>query len=99
MGKNALSQEIGAFADVTLAHGDILMKLPPSIPDEEAAGLGAVLTVAAMALYRVLKLAMPDSPSKKPLPLLIGGGATGSGAMAIQLAKLLALLPTPFACR
>lgn len=89
----ALSQEIGAFTDHTLAHGDILMKIPPHLSDAEAATFGAALTVAGMALYQVLGLKRPHEPYSRPVPILINGGATASGAMAIQLAKLYATSP------
>ena len=65
-----------------------MMKIPAQMSDEEAATFGSIVTVAGMALYKGLKLPTPDAPSKQAIPLLIGGGATGSGAMAIQLAKL-----------
>jgi NADPH:quinone reductase-like Zn-dependent oxidoreductase len=39
-------------------------------------------------LYQSLKLPMPDQPSKTPIPLLIYGGSTGTGILAIQYAKL-----------
>jgi NADPH:quinone reductase-like Zn-dependent oxidoreductase len=85
---HALCQESGAFTDHILAHGDIMMKIPPNMSDTDAATFGASLTVVGMAFYQVLNLRWPHNPYPRPIPIFINGGATASGAMAIQLAKL-----------
>lgn len=39
-------------------------------------------------LYQSLKLPLPDSPLKSPVPIFIYGGSTATGILGIQFAKL-----------
>ena len=45
-------------------------------------------TTVGQALYQSLKLPLPMQPSEHPLPLLIYGGSTATGTLAVQFAKL-----------
>ena len=55
---------------------------------EEAATLGVGVTTVGQSLYQSLKLPLPTSPASTPFPILIYGGSSATGALAIQYAKL-----------
>jgi NADPH:quinone reductase-like Zn-dependent oxidoreductase len=80
--------------------GDIAMHIPPNISYEEAATLPCGLATVALALYKHLSLPLPTLPisheeEKDGPTILIYGGSTATGTLAIQFAKLFVLLP-PF---
>lgn len=50
--------------------------------------MGVGITTVGQGLYQSLQLPQPSSPSSTPIPLLIYGGSTATGSLAIQFAKL-----------
>ncbi|KAI9763171.1 MAG: hypothetical protein M1835_007908 [Candelina submexicana] len=87
-GSNAVNHDDGAFAEHISAIGDIQAKIPDSISFEEAATLGVGVTTVGQGLYQSLGLPLPDEPAKEKFPVLIYGGSTATGDLAIQFAKL-----------
>lgn len=87
-GANAMNHDTGSFGQHIAVKGDVQIKIPDNLSFEEAATLGIGLTTAGQALYQNLKLPLPDSGGKANFPILIYGGSTATGALAIQLAKL-----------
>ncbi|KAL2812766.1 hypothetical protein BJX63DRAFT_421633 [Aspergillus granulosus] len=87
-GSNAVQPEDGAFAEYIVAKGDIQIRIPDNLSFEEAATLGVGITTVGQSLYQSLKLALPENPIKEPVPILIYGGSTATGSLAIQFAKL-----------
>ena len=87
-GGNTIHGEDGAFGEYLTAKGDLQMKIPDSMSFEDAATIGVGVTTVGQALYQSLGLPMPDSPAKTKFPILIYGGSTATGALAIQYAKL-----------
>lgn len=87
-GANAVQVEDGAFAEYLVAKGDVMMKVPARMSDEDAATLGVGITTVGQGLYQNLGLPLPDKPAKEKFPVLIYGGSTATGALAIQYAKL-----------
>jgi NADPH:quinone reductase-like Zn-dependent oxidoreductase len=78
--------------------GDIAMHIPPNLSFEEAATLPCGLATVALALYKHLSLPLPDFPinqeeKKDGRAILIYGGSTATGTLAIQFAKL--FVPQP----
>lgn len=55
---------------------------------EEAATFGVAVTTCGQGMYQSLKLPLPNEPTKEAFPLLIYGGSTATGTVAIQYAKL-----------
>lgn len=87
-GANRVQPEDGAFAEYILAKGDLQLKIPDNISFQEAATFGVAITTVAQSLYQSLKLALPTEPIPEPKPILIYGGSTATGTVAIQFAKL-----------
>ncbi|KAK8206787.1 hypothetical protein M8818_004621 [Zalaria obscura] len=87
-GVNKVELEDGAFAEYCVVKGDIQMKIPDNLSFEEASTLGVGVTTVGQGLYQSLKLPLPTEPSKEALPVLIYAGATATGSLAIQYAKL-----------
>lgn len=64
------------------------------MPIEEAATLGTGLGTNSLALWTGLSLdSSPDSIAEEPFPVLVYGGSTSTGTLAIQLLRLSGLDP------
>jgi len=87
-GGNAVQHEDGAFGEHIAAKGDIQIKIPDNLSFEEAATLGVGITTVGQGLYQSLQLPMPNRTQTAKLPVLIYGGSTATGSLAIQFAKL-----------
>lgn len=87
-GANAVQPEDGAFAEYIVAKGDLQWKIPENMSFQEAATLGVGIHTVVQGLYQSLKLALPTEPIKDATPILIYGGSTATGTLAIQFAKL-----------
>ena len=87
-----LPSDGGAFADYAVVKGDVQMKIPDSMSFEEAATLAVGIITDGLALYQKLGLPLPDDEKAKAKwashQVLIYGGSTAMGMMAIQYAKL-----------
>jgi len=87
-GGNAVYHEDGAFGEHITAKGDVQIKIPDNLSFEEASTLGVGITTVGQGLYQSLELPMPNRPQPSKFPLLIYGGSTATGSLAIQYAKL-----------
>ncbi|KAJ6031437.1 chaperonin 10-like protein [Penicillium herquei] len=87
-GGNEMRPQGGAFAEYITVKGDVQMHIPDNFSFQEAATLGVGITTVGQGLYQSLKLALPTTPLTTPEPLLIYGGSTATGTLAIQFAKL-----------
>jgi NADPH:quinone reductase-like Zn-dependent oxidoreductase len=87
-GVNAVEKEDGCFAQYAVAKGDVQCKLPDNLSDEDAATLGVGVTTVGQGLYQSLGLPLPGSGQKADYPLLVYGGSTATGSLAIQFAVL-----------
>lgn len=88
VGQNVLRKHDGAFAHLIHVQGDIQMKIPDRMADEDAATQGVALITMGVGLYQHLHLPLPDAPAKESFPVFIYGGSTAMGIAAIQFAKL-----------
>ncbi|KAI0901498.1 oxidoreductase-like protein [Annulohypoxylon nitens] len=87
-GGNTNRPEEGAFAEHIVVNPSLAIKIPDNLPIEEAATLGVGVTTVGQGLYQSLGLPWPNAPTEKPFPILIYGGSTATGTLAIQYAKL-----------
>ncbi|KAI1152035.1 GroES-like protein [Nemania diffusa] len=85
----------GAFGQYALLKGALSMRVPEHVSDAEAATIPVGVNFGGQALYQTLKLRLPYLPAQTgndastgPGPwLLIYGGSTATGMMALQLAR------------
>ncbi|KAJ3531832.1 hypothetical protein NM208_g8107 [Fusarium decemcellulare] len=87
-GSNGLRETDGSFAKFIIVKGDLQIRTPDNLADEEAATLGIAITTIGQGLYQNLKLPLPTEPAKEPFDILIYGGSTAMGITGIQYAKL-----------
>ncbi|PQE03673.1 zinc-binding oxidoreductase protein [Rutstroemia sp. NJR-2017a BBW] len=87
-GANTSNIEDGAYAEYAMVRDGHLAKIPENMSFEEAATFGVGITTVAQSLYMTFKLPLPATPAEKPFPILIYGGSTATGTIAIQYAKL-----------
>jgi NADPH:quinone reductase-like Zn-dependent oxidoreductase len=87
-GVNAVEKEDGCFAEYCVAKGDLQIKIPENMSDEEASTLGVGITSVGQGLFQILGLPLPGSVGRtgSKIPLLIYGGSTATGSLTIQYA-------------
>ncbi|CAG7965167.1 unnamed protein product [Penicillium olsonii] len=88
-GCHAANYTIGAFREYLTADSELVIRLPDHVSFDAASTLGMGISTAAQALYQSLNLPLPVSnPTPIAQSILIYGGASATGSIAIQLAKL-----------
>ncbi|KAF3491687.1 uncharacterized protein GIQ15_01204 [Arthroderma uncinatum] len=100
-GNNPLRLDNGAFAEFVAVPARLVWHAPQEMDFATAATLPAALATVGLALFRYLQLPMPSciAPSYREgqrchaSPVLVYGGSTATGAMAIQVLKLAGFTP------
>ncbi|KAJ5129043.1 hypothetical protein N7448_002755 [Penicillium atrosanguineum] len=88
-GSNAARPNGGAFAEYVIAKGDLQIQIPDGMSFETAATFGVGLTTVGQNLYQSMEFPLPgEAEESDETNILIYGGATATGTLAIQLAKL-----------
>lgn len=82
----------GAFAQHVVADSRHLLIVPEGMSDLQGAALGGIgwgTAALAMADSEALGLeGLPSSPCEKDVPVVVYGGGTATGIMAVQMLKL-----------
>ncbi|KAI3317089.1 GroES-like protein [Xylariaceae sp. AK1471] len=94
-GSNPLRPDSGAFAEYIASESEFTLKMSPQMTFLEAAGLGGTgLATLGMALFKALALpGTPEQPAERKLTVLVHGGSSSVGTMAIQLLRLTGHIP------
>ncbi|KAH8811141.1 zinc-binding oxidoreductase alcohol dehydrogenase [Xylogone sp. PMI_703] len=95
-GGNILYPQFGTYANYILIKGDTAVHIPPHLSFEEASTLPCGLGTVSLGLYKYLKLplsALESAPDGGPSNeeskfILIYGGSSATGTLAIQFAQL-----------
>ncbi|KAK5709816.1 hypothetical protein LTR17_019430 [Elasticomyces elasticus] len=88
-GANDEYPEDGAFARYITTKGDLLMHVPDGISLEAASAVSCAIGTISYGLHYILGVPFPDQNAvKSGEPILIYGGSTATGSMAVQFAKL-----------
>jgi aspyridone synthetase trans-acting enoyl reductase len=87
-GNNPFRADNGAFAEYVAAPARLVFRIPNDMDFQTAATLGTGIATTGLALYQELKLPLPSEPAEKFTYVLVNGGGTATGAIAIQMLKL-----------
>lgn len=99
-GMHSLTPRVGAFAAVVGAADVTTMRIPAGMSYEQGASLGSGLGTIGLALFRSLRVpGSPAEPAEEPVDVLVYGGSTATGTLAIQLLKLYVLSCPVVLCR
>ncbi|KAM0189353.1 hypothetical protein ACHAPI_010119 [Fusarium lateritium] len=83
----------GGFAQFVSVPEMLLLRLPDWMTFEQGATLGVGLLTVGLSLYHTMKLPLPYSGQTTDQYILVYGGGTATGGLAIQAAKLSGLKP------
>ncbi|KAI8609816.1 alcohol dehydrogenase class-3 [Chytriomyces sp. MP71] len=87
-GSNSANADDGTFATIITVKDGITLPIPSNLSFEEASTLGVGIYTVGQGLYQTLGLELPSAnPTAHKTPILIYGGSTATGALAIQFAK------------
>ncbi|KAG6360408.1 hypothetical protein INS49_011468 [Diaporthe citri] len=101
-GNNPLRHDNGAFAEYAAVPDRLVWHIPASMDFATAASLPAALATVGLSFFQYLQIPMPDptgplqlemGKGTNPTYVLVYGGGTATGAMAIQVLRLLGLTP------
>lgn len=96
-GSNPLRPDSGSFAEYIAAEAEFALRIPTPMSFEQAAALGGTgLATLAMALFHDSALGLPGTPGQhaaRPRTVLVHGGSSSVGTMAVQLLRLAGHVP------
>lgn len=87
-GMHSLTPRVGAFAAIVGAADITTLKIPEGMSYEQGASLGSGIGTIGLALFKSLRVpGSPLEPTEKPVDVLVYGGSSATGTLAIQLLK------------
>lgn len=87
-GSNQRRPDNAAFQEYVYARESLTARIPAHMSFEEAATLPVGVLTVGQGMYQEMGLPWPSSPLAEKVPILIWGGSSATGALAIQFAKL-----------
>ncbi|KAI0013522.1 GroES-like protein [Xylariaceae sp. FL0662B] len=88
-GSNPANHGNGAFAEYLRIPAQLVIKVPKGMEMHQASSLGVAIATNCIALWESLGIpASPDEPALQPFDVLVYGGSTCVGTMAMQMLKL-----------
>ncbi|CAG8976339.1 hypothetical protein HYALB_00005746 [Hymenoscyphus albidus] len=92
---NPACLQSGSFAEYLVTYADLVLKVPKGMRWEEAASIGGCVHGSlGLAFWDSLMVpGHPDKPAEKAVEVLVYGGSTACGTMAIQLLRAAGLTP------
>lgn len=90
-GNNPVHTDNGAFAEYVAVPSQLVFLVPAGMSYQSASTLGIGLATVGLALYHGLGLEWkPSAPAegRTSIPVLVSGGGTATGALAIQILRL-----------
>ncbi|KAI9925440.1 hypothetical protein AWENTII_012916 [Aspergillus wentii] len=87
-GCNASQHQDGSCAEYIVAKGDLQIHIPDAMSFEDAATLGVGISTVGQSLYQTFQLPFPLETEDDPPSILIYGGSTATGSIAVQMAKM-----------
>lgn len=95
MGGNYIHPEDGAFAEQIIVKADVGIRVPDSLSFEQAATLGVGVYTCGQGMCQQMGLRWPRDKGEgevngegKKETVLVYGGSSATGTLAIQFAKL-----------
>jgi NADPH:quinone reductase-like Zn-dependent oxidoreductase len=86
---HSLTPKVGAYTEYVGAFDIGMMKIPNHMSFEQACTLGTGIGTIGLALFHNLEVpGYPTNPAAEPKTVLVYGGSTASGTLALQLLKL-----------
>ncbi|KAJ9296561.1 hypothetical protein DTO271G3_5259 [Paecilomyces variotii] len=98
-GNNPDQHDNGAFAEYVAVPASLVLCIPESMTFQQAATLGCGLATTGLALYNSLGLQLlgtaseKESTEKSPTYVLVYGGGTATGTLAIQVLRRSGFVP------
>ncbi|KAL1605237.1 hypothetical protein SLS60_004781 [Paraconiothyrium brasiliense] len=87
-GSNEGRPNNAAFQEYLYVKEGITIRIPDHLSFEEAATFPVGVLTVGQGMYQEMPVTWPDNPLKEKVPILIYGGSSATGALAIQFAKL-----------
>lgn len=87
-GSNEARPNNAAFQEQVYAREGLTVHIPDHLSFEEAASLPVGVLTVGQGMYQEMPVPWPNNPLKEKVPILIYGGSSATGALAIQFAKL-----------
>ncbi|CAG8982109.1 hypothetical protein HYALB_00003201 [Hymenoscyphus albidus] len=87
-GANNSNPQDGAFAELISQRDDICGKIPKNMSFEQASTFGVGVISIGQVLYQSFGFPLLPEQVFNPVTLLVSGGSTATGMLAIQFAKL-----------
>ncbi|KAL6713047.1 hypothetical protein ACLMJK_009443 [Lecanora helva] len=92
-GNNPYRHDNGAFAEYVAVPAKLLLHIPETMTFQTAATMGTGLATVGLALYHNLQLPLPSTPTPQSMMVLVYGGGTATGTIALQMLRLSGITP------